>query len=454
MLRVLSICLMFLILVVRPVSAQRTDTNYVTRPVPANSVGVGLHTTSRTLACTGASGPTVFDSSGNAYVLMNNHIAGLNNATGVQVDQPGPATGGQIQFCSQGDGTLCGIGTVDAYAPLSFDYDGNAGDWALVRQWRQNNGAEDAINTIYGHGEYLSSVPVLPYINASVGFVRPKTGRIVACTVVATGVAERDWEGPRDAQGKPCDPATGEISGTNVSCTPEPKTSCNSSEPVWAGYQNQIFLDCHGYGGEGDSGATVFTLTDACRNPIATIHSGGDFPPYGAVEIAAPINPGLDALRVFLKPAPSWSGSCVSADWTPATANMEDASIKPVDYMDEAAVSEYDQLAQSLNDPRANPTRDKDIKDWEQALGHPLTAGPLPVYVDSTGKAFDPKRPYTSYRLVVAVEFAYSNQGGMKVPDADKAKLPKSYKGYPLTIYDAAFAGPFYTTIQKGYDTK
>jgi hypothetical protein len=42
----------------------------------------------------------------------------------------------------------------------------------------------------------------------------------------------------------------------------------------------------------------------------------------------------------------------------------------------------------------------------------------------------------------------------MKVPDADKAKLPKSYKGYPLTIYDAAFAGPFYTTIQKGYDTK
>jgi hypothetical protein len=70
---------------------------------------------------------------------------------------------------------------------------------------------------------------------------------------------------------------------------------------------------------------------------------------------------------------------------------MEDASIKPVDYMDEAAVSEYDQLAQSLNDPRANPTRDKDIKDWEQALGHPLTAGPLPVYVDSTGKAFDPK---------------------------------------------------------------
>ena len=234
-------------------------------PIKLGTSGSNLKDITPSFCCTGTLGSLVKDSSGNQYILSNNHVLARSNAgkAGELIMQRGYVD--TVPTCSK-NGTI-NVANLTKFVELNFTGGNNTVDAAIARVIP---GQVSSTGTILEMGT-ISSTTVNPSVNLAV----EKSGRTTAKT-------------------------TGKIASINVSATVSGYGSCGSGRNT-ANFVHQFLINSSTFSAGGDSGSLIVTQPASGKkpNPVGLLFAGSS-----TSTLANPIKSVLTALGVsFVGPA-------------------------------------------------------------------------------------------------------------------------------------------------------
>lgn len=251
-------------------------------PIELGTSGSNVKDINASFCCTGTLGSLVKDSSGNQYILSNNHVLARSNAgkTGELIMQRGYVD--TVPPCSK-NGTI-NVANLTKFVKLNFTGGINTVDAAIAKVIP---GQVSSTGTILEIGT-ISSTAVNPSVNLAV----EKSGRTTAKT-------------------------TGKIASINVSATVSGYGACGMGKNS-ANFIHQFLINSSTFSAGGDSGSLIVTQPAAGKkpNPVGLLFAGST-----TSTIANPIKSVLTALGV------SFVGSAAEAPMeTPMDPELERVS--------------------------------------------------------------------------------------------------------------------------------
>src|SRR5215475_989811 len=260
-------------------------------PIKLGTSSSNVKDINASFCCTGTLGSLVKDSSGNHYILSNNHVLARSNAgkAGELIMQRGYVD--TVPACSK-NGTI-NVANLTKFVKLNFSGGNNIVDAAIAKVIPgqvSSNGTILEIGTI-------SSTTVNPSVNLAV----EKSGRTTAKT-------------------------TGKIASINVSATVSGYGSCGKGTNT-ANFVHQFLINSRAFSAGGDSGSLIVTQPASGKkpNPVGLLFAGSS-----TSTIANPIKSVLTALGV------SFVGSAAEAPMeTPTDPELERVSQVKDRYNDE-----------------------------------------------------------------------------------------------------------------------
>jgi hypothetical protein len=251
-------------------------------PIKLGTSGSNVKDINASFCCTGTLGSLVKDSSGNQYILSNNHVLARSNAgkAGELIMQRGYVD--TAPTCSK-NGTI-NVANLKKFVRLNFAGGNNTVDAAIAKVI---SGTVSSTGTILEVGT-ISSTTVNPSVNLAV----EKSGRTTAKT-------------------------TGKIASINVSVTVSGYGSCGKGTNT-ANFVHQFLINSRTFSASGDSGSLIVTQPAAGKkpNPVGLLFAGSS-----TATIANPIKSVLTALGV------SFVGSAAEAPMeTPTDPELERVS--------------------------------------------------------------------------------------------------------------------------------
>jgi len=228
-------------------------------PIKLGTSGSNVNDINASFCCTGTLGSLVKDTSGNLYILSNNHVLARSNAgkTGEDIMQRGYVD--TVPVCSK-TGTI-NVATLSKFVTLNFSGGNNTVDAAIAKVI---SGEVSTNGTILEIGT-LSATTVSP----SVGLKVEKSGRTTALT-------------------------TGSIGAINVTVTVSGYGPCGLGTET-AKFVSQFQINSSTFSSSGDSGSLIVTQPSAGKtpNPVGLLFAGSS-----TSTIANPISSVLTALGV------------------------------------------------------------------------------------------------------------------------------------------------------------
>jgi len=209
-------------------------------PIKLGTSGSNVNDINNSFCCTGTLGSVVKDSSGNQYILSNNHVLALSNAgkAGQTIMQRGYVD--TVPPCSK-NGTI-NVANLTKFVKLNFTGGNNTVDAAIAKVI---SGQVSAIGTILHIGTVSSTT-----VNPSVGLAVEKSGRTTSKT-------------------------TGKIGAIKVTATVSGYGPCGLGTNR-AKFVNQFLIKSSTFSAAGDSGSLITTQPAAGKkpNPVGLLFAG------------------------------------------------------------------------------------------------------------------------------------------------------------------------------------
>jgi hypothetical protein len=228
-------------------------------PIQLGTSGSNVKDINTSFCCTGTLGSLVKDSSGNLYILSNNHVLARANAAkaGELIMQRGYVD--TIPVCSK-NGTI-NVANLSKFVTLNFTGGNNKVDAAIAKVI---SGQVSTNGTILQIGTLSSTT-----VNPSVGLAVEKSGRTTSKT-------------------------TGKIASINVSAIVSGYGPCGMGTKT-ATFVNQFLIKSSTFSAGGDSGSLIVTVPSTGKkpNPVGLLFAGSS-----TTTLGNPINSVLTALGV------------------------------------------------------------------------------------------------------------------------------------------------------------
>lgn len=228
-------------------------------PIKLGTSGSNIKDINASFCCTGTLGSLVKDTSGNLYILSNNHVLARSNAgaVGETIMQRGYVD--TVPVCSK-TGTI-NVAHLTKFVKLNFTGGNNLVDAAIAKVV---SGEVNTAGTILQIGN-ISSTTVNPSVNLAV----EKSGRTTSKT-------------------------TGKIASLNVTVTVSGYGPCGMGKNT-AKFINQFLINSSTFSAGGDSGSLIVTQPAAGKkpNPVGLLFAGSS-----TSTIGNPIKSVLSALGV------------------------------------------------------------------------------------------------------------------------------------------------------------
>src|SRR5215469_18910524 len=216
------------------------NTAQQTPPIKLGTSGSNVKDINASFCCTGTLGSLVGNTSGNQYILSNNHVLARSNAgkPGEVIMQRG--YGDTMPACSK-NGTI-NVANLKKFVRLNFTGGNNTVDAAIAKVI---SGQVNSTGTILQIGT-ISSTTVNPAVNLAV----EKSGRTTAKT-------------------------TGKIASINVSATVSGYGSCGKGTNT-ANFVHQFLINSRTFSAGGDSGSLIVTRPASGKmpNPVGLLFAG------------------------------------------------------------------------------------------------------------------------------------------------------------------------------------
>jgi hypothetical protein len=228
-------------------------------PIKLGTSGSNVNDINASFCCTGTLGSLVKDTSGNLYILSNNHVLARSNAgkVGEEIMQRGYVD--TVPVCSK-TGTI-NVANLSKFVKLNFSGGNNTVDAAIAQII---SGQVSTNGTILEIGTLSAST-----VNPSVGLKVEKSGRTTALT-------------------------TGTIAAINVTATVSGYGPCGSGTET-AKFVNQFQINSSTFSSSGDSGSLIVTQPAIGKtpNPVGLLFAGSS-----TSTIANPISAVLTTLGI------------------------------------------------------------------------------------------------------------------------------------------------------------
>ncbi len=241
-------------------SESNANQNFQTRPIQLGTTGANINDISSSFCCSGTLGALVKDSSGNQFILSNNHVLAKTNKgiIGEGIIQPGLVD--QTPTCFQNTGDT--VANLSAFKKIKFKSGTtNTIDAAIAQVV---SGAVDPNGSILDIGQVSSSI-----VAPAVGMDVKKSGRTTGLT-------------------------TGTIKSINltVSITYDKRCGIGSRTAL---FTNQIGISPGSFSAAGDSGSLIVENAATCPRAVGLLFAGSS-----SITIANPIGNVLNALGVSM----------------------------------------------------------------------------------------------------------------------------------------------------------
>lgn len=238
-------------------------------PIQLGTSGGNIHDSSRLFCCSGTLGALVQDTSGNQYILSNNHVLARTNlgALGEDIIQPGLVDQNPVCTMDSNDA----VANLSGFVPILFKTKAttptNTVDAAIAQA---RTGAVNSSGSILDIG-VISSATLTPAINVAV----KKSGR-------TTGLTK------------------GTITAVNVTVDVTYTKTCGGGSKQTARFVGQFFVQPGSFSGGGDSGSLIVEDADTAPRVVGLLFAGSS-----SVTVGNPIQAVLSSLNASMVGSPS-----------------------------------------------------------------------------------------------------------------------------------------------------